>query len=301
MYGNRAAILYERTRSDTRTRSLYVKVSTDGGRRWSSPIAVAAYAAGQTIGDGSVAVTSTTFLVAATQPRSGTVTVWRNPDPLRAPWRSTIVGHTTNRKVQNDATAFKGDVLLAAWGDRVTAFWAPDGIGEGSVGQIVQRGSADGGATFGAEQVVASNAAVVVGARPAAVSVFSTTILLAYQRSDGRPTVLRSTTSGYAWSTVVASPAPSANGNPEIQDVFIGYGGVARLVYASYVGNRVGDKLWVRSSTDGGAHWGSPVTAVGAFPTFKNEGNIVSTSRGFVVGFGRYASPSGGVYARAWN
>jgi len=300
-YGHEAAILYAQVVPGTSTRSLYVKVSSNDGRTWGHAIKVATLHLTQSVGDGSVAITSRGFFVAATASNTGQVTFWRSTAPGSQPWQSQVLGTTTNRDVQNVATSLNGNVALAAFNNRVNVFWAPDGIAQGSIGHIVQRRSSDAGATFFHEEPVAANAAVVVGARPAAVSVYSTTILVAYQRSDGRGAVLRSTNAGASWATFVATPSPTETGNPDLQDVFVGYGGAARLVYASYTSNASVDKLWVRTSSNSGATWSPATQAVGATPVKKNLANVVATSGGMAVVYGRFVSPSGGVEARAFN
>jgi hypothetical protein len=210
------------------------------------------------------------------------------------------LGTTRNRDVQNIATAFRSDVALAAYGRSVAAFWAPDGISTGVGGRIVARFSTDTGATWTPEGNIAEDAALAVAARPAAVSAFSTTILVAYQRSDGKGVVAKVRGWGKTVEPHSVTPAPTDNGNPLMADVFIGYR-FARLVYASYTFDGLIDKLWVRTSTDAGNTWGPAVAALGATPGRKNLPNIVSTTGGFAVVYGRFASPSGGVEARAFN
>jgi hypothetical protein len=301
-YGGRVGILYGKVRSDTTTVTLYAKVSFDGGLHWSNPSAVTGWSQSGGGWDAAIAVSSTNFAVAATLP-GGYVTVWHSANPTSRQWRGIDngLGRTTNRAVQNDPAHLTGNVALVAWADRVAAFWAPDGIGEGTVGHIVMRQSYDDGATWGSEVTVASDAAVVVGARPAAVSAFSTNIVLAYQRSDGKGVVVRMRHWGNWIEPHSVTPPPTAGGNPDIQDVFIGYGGIARVVYAAYASDGSVDKLWVRTSTTSGTTWGPPVLAVGSTPTNKSHANLGSTSQGFVVMFERFASPYGGVSSRAFS
>ncbi len=300
-YGKTVSVLYARVAVGSDVRTLHLLTSLDGGITWEPIVAIATGRSTTRAGDGAVALSSGGAYVAWTEPSTGEIRMRRNVVPGRGFEPAFTIGRTTSRDVQNIGSSLRGDVALAASSNRIAVFWAPDGIAEGTVGHIVARRSADSAGTFGREDAVASNASVVVGARPAAVSVFSTTILLAYQRSDGRDVVLRSANAGASWSTFVVSPAPTAAGNPVIQDVFVGYGGVARLVYASYSANGSIDRLWMRSSTDGGAHWGSASEVVGSNPTKKSHANVVGTTGGVLLAFERFAAPSGGISVRAYR
>jgi hypothetical protein len=304
-YGERVAALYSMVQAGHPPTSLRVRISEDGGRTWTKSFYVGGTA---TPTSGAVAVSANGYWVAmsaggsvgmshATSAKFTSCGVGCLEEPK---WTFQYVGTTTNRAVQNDPNSLDGRVALAAWGNRVNVFWASDGIAEGIVGHISERRSLDGGTTWLPEQTIASDAAVVVGSRPASVSAFSTTILVAYERIDGRGVVLRSTNAGATFSARAVTPAPSTGGNPDIQDVFIGYGGIARVVYASYASDASTDKLWIRTSTNGGATWGAAVAAVGASPTKKNFANVVSTSAGFVLLFGRFATPTGAVWERAY-
>jgi hypothetical protein len=300
-YGRTVAVLYVQTQAGTSTRTWWLRISLDGGSTWERATRVGTGTATTGgAGDGSVALSSSGLFVAWTDPASGVVRLRRNVSPGGGLGGPIALGTTTNRDVQNVATTFRSDVALVASGPRVAAFWAPDGIGEGNVGRIIARYSANGGGTWTPEETVATDAAVVVGARPAAVSAFSTTILVAYQRSDGRGVVAKIRAWGRTVEAHAVTPAPTSGGNPILTDVFLGYGG-ARLVYGSSASNGSVDKLWVRTSANAGTTWGAATLAVGASPAKKNLANIASTSRGTVVAFGRFASPSGGVAARAFQ
>jgi hypothetical protein len=113
-YADRVAILYGRSRSDSPTRTLYAKVSLDGGRHWSAPTTVAAWTQAGGPLDAAIAVTSTTFFVAATV--QGRIDAWHSTRPTTG-WHAVAgsLGQTTNRQVQNDPTRRTGDVAIAAW------------------------------------------------------------------------------------------------------------------------------------------------------------------------------------------
>jgi hypothetical protein len=300
-YGRTVAVLYVQAPVGTGTRVWYVRISLDSGASWERPTKVGVgHSTTGGAGDGSVALTSSGLYVAWTDPSTGEVLLRRNVIPGHGFEPQIRLGTTTNRDIQNIPTTLRSDVALAAYGNRVAAFWAPDGIAQGAIGQIVMRRSLNSGASWSAEETVATDAAVVVGARPAAVSAFSSTILVAYQRSDGKGMIAKLRDWGRTITPHSVTPAPTAGGNPEIADVSIGHG-AARLVYASYASDGSVDKLWLRTSTDAGTTWGAATLAVGATPAKKSLANIVSTSGGLAVVFGRFVSSSGGVEARAFN
>jgi hypothetical protein len=300
-YGRTVAVLYVQSPVGTHTRVWFLRISLDAGSTWERATRVGVgTSTSEGAGDGSVVLASSGLFVAWTDPATGEVLLRRNVAPGGGLSPQIRLGTTTNRDVQNVDTTFRSDVALAAYGNRVAAFWAPDGIAEGSVGRIVARFSSNSGATWTDEDTMAGDAAVVVGARPAAVSAFSSTILVAYQRSDGRGVVTKVRDWGRAIEPHSVTPAPASGGNPVLTDVFIGYG-AARVVYGSYSTDGKLDKLWVRTSTNAGTTWGAATLAVGATPAKKNLANIVSTTRGIAVVYGRFATATGGIQARAFD
>jgi hypothetical protein len=298
---NRTVVaLYSVTDRPNEMRTLRVRQSLDEGLTWSSSTAIASYGvpglAGRT--DGTIALSAAGIFVGWTDPASGEIRVRSSLDGGGTYSPAVVVGTTVNRSIQNQPFPLNGNVALAAAANRLAVLWAPDGITGGSVGSIVQRRSIDAGTTFAPVETLASDAAVVVGARPAAVAVFSAWILVAYERSDGRQVLLRSADAGASFTTQLPTPLPTTSSSSILWDVFVGYGGAARIVYIVYAGSDQPDRLLMRTSVDYGAHWTTAQTVAGPSPEHKNFANVVAHGRTIVV-FDRYLSSYGGVYARS--
>jgi len=253
--------------------SIYVKRSTDGGATWKTRQLIASATGAFSTRLATVDVSGSLAVVGWTDPVSGVVYVKRSTDG-GATWKTRQnLGTTTYDPYAGGSP--EGLVTVGVTGTYVYVAWVPaaTGSGETTGTSVVARRSADSGATYVARQTVDSRDVDPFNAP--AMAALGSTVLIEYQLADGRVVVERSTDFGttYASSTVAS---PSSSYGYVAGDVFLGDGGLARVVFVRF--SAADDRVMIKTSDNGGQTWGTATTSIGADPTSKLEAAVVANA-----------------------
>lgn len=289
-YGRLVVVTYT-TYSTTDRWTLYVRRSLDGGVSWKPRLALASYTSDAGMGGPSVAVGSTGVHVAWTDGRDGRIFYRRSVDGGATFLRRVALALTT-RELPG-SIARNGAVAVTTSRNLVYVAWSPsDAADDHCSSSLVMRRSANGGASFFPMQYVDRRATPDVRG----LSASGSTLLAGYALCDGRVVVARSTDSGGQFvRTTVAGTA----GVTHLwwADVHL-TGTTARLVY-SQLTIASNDKLFLRTSADGGATW-SPASSVASAIDIAAP-SVVGTASAVLVSYGKadyVAGTSLGVFTR---
>jgi hypothetical protein len=289
-YRGLVVVAYTTARTDD-TKTLWVRRSIDAGLTWQRPIALQSFVSDDPIGDPSIAIASSGVHVAWTDGRTGRIWYRRSLDSA-ASFAGRVALAMSTRELPG-ATWFSGAVKVAASGTRVYVAWSRgDAADDHCTSGLAMRRSTNGGASFLPEQLIDRRAQSDIRGLSASGSV----LLASYALCDHEVVVARSADGGVAFArTIVAG----ATGTVPYYwtDVHV-TGTTARLVY-SQLTIASPDKLWLRTSTDGGVTW--PALAAVASATDLGGPSVIGSATTVLVSYGTADYITGdllGVYTR---
>jgi hypothetical protein len=289
-YRDLAVVAYTTDRTDD-TRTLWVRRSIDAGLSWGRPIALQSFVSDDPMGSPSIAIASSGVHVAWTDGRTGRIWYRRSLDSA-ATFGGRVALALTTRELPG-ATWFSGGVRVAASGARVYVAWSRgDAADDHCTAALAMRRSTNGGASFLPEQLIDRRPQSDVRGLSASGSV----LLASYALCDHEVVVARSADGGVAFArTIVAG----ATGTVPYYwtDVHL-TGTTARLVYSQLTIAST-DKLWLRTSTNGGVTW--PALASVASATDLGGPSVIGSSTTVLVSYGTADYITGdlfGVYTR---
>ncbi|MFN8622816.1 MAG: sialidase family protein [Chloroflexota bacterium] len=192
--GARVLVLYSSSDGDVRT--LLLRVSTDGGATFGSPITLASYTDhAARMGFGSVAVSGTRAIAAWTDVRTGKVLARRSTDG-GVSWKTATQLGITVRPWDGGAD---GHVEVALAGSKAYAAWQPGKSDTDAKGIVVRR-SLDSGASWKPIVTLTTRTTHINGP---AIAASGSTVLVLYTETSGAttlPKIARSTDSGASFS-----------------------------------------------------------------------------------------------------
>ena len=266
-------------RDEAGSEAQVIQRSTTGGASWLAAQTIVSYNGIRGIGEGAVAVSGTTVLVAWTDDRAGKakakVFLRRSIDSGVSFGPKLLLGVTT-ADYYPDATV-DGQVHLAASGSGVVAVWNASSTTGIYPKQLVMRRSTDGGATFKPVKTLDAGAQGIEGP---SVVMAGQEVLVSHTTKAGNVRVLRSINGGVSFASTDVS---GTKHSLERSDVAIDPADAqsVRVVWFSH------GKIYLRRSSDGGASWAATEDTLGRGPAAS------TISPNVVVG--------GGETVVAWN
>jgi hypothetical protein len=215
-------------------------------------------------------MTGAAVVVAWTDSVTGAIKMRRSADG-GATWNAAIFLGATLYRIYG--STYDGYVTATASAGHMYVAWVPDQIVAGDALGLVMRRSANGGATWHAQQVLAGDTMETAYLTPA-LAASGDRLVAVTRRSTGQLWVYRSSDGGQTIQTSEGLPAYSSYGPLAVSL----RGSSARLIFL-----QAPSGIRYRSSGDAGAHWTSPQT--------------VSTVHGSVGGLAAGAGPLGTVVA----
>ena len=251
--------------------SLILRRSEDAGVTWKSRQVITSWTGQFGSQHAAVDIAGSLVVLVYTDPITGAVYARRSTDGAKTFLTPQSLGTSTFESI---AGGIDAQVAAAITGTNVVVVWIPSAI-EGDVfgSALVGRRSANSGQTWVTRQTIDSSDIDLFNGP--SIDADGTTVLVHYQRSDGRLIVARSIDSGVAYArTSIATPSAAYvyfGG-----DVFIGPGGLARLVFIRF--SDTDDRVLIRTSANGGGTWTAASTAISSVPTYKLEAAVVANT-----------------------
>jgi len=243
--GNLIVALYSAHNPHPASSSLEIRRSTSGGAFFLAAQTIANYHIGYFIGNGAVAVSGTTVLVAWTDPRHGHVLLRRSTDSGKTFGSQIQLGTTTSYNWVG-SSGDDGQVHLAASGSGVVAVWTASSAHNVYAKKLVMRRSTNGGASFKSTRTLDAGAQSNEGP---SVVMAGTEVLISHATSTGNVSVFRSTDGGASFKNTYLSG--SRHTDDDRTDVALDPGDAhsVRLVWNSH------GRIYMRRSSNGGASW----------------------------------------------
>lgn len=249
--------------------SLWIRRSEDGGVTWKTRQLIASWTGEFPTQHAAVDVLGQLVVIAWTDPVTGSVFVRRSTDGAKTWLARQAIGSSTF-----DAFGFGPDGLtgVAIAGLHVYVTWIPSAI-EGDVygTALVARRSGDSGQTFSPRQNIETRD--IDPFNSPSIDADGDTVLVHYQLIDGRLLMARSIDGGVAYGKFTLA-SPTVEYFYLGGDVFLGPGGLARVVYVRV--SSVDDRVIIRTSGNGGQTWAGGTTVFGADPIYKLEAGVLA-------------------------
>ena len=275
--GNLIVALYSDVEGSSNT--MEIRRSTSSGASWLAAQTIVSYTGSRGIGNGAVAVSGTTVVVAWTDDRAGKVKakvyLRRSIDSGVTFGPRLLLGVTTADDYYR--AVVDGEVHLAASGTAVVAVWNASSTTGIYPKQLVMRRSTDRGATFQPVKTLDGGAQALDGP---SVAMVGQEVLVSHATKAGNVRVLRSTNGGTSFTSTDLSGAKLTDNRTDVA-IDPAHAQSVRVVWFSH------RTIYMRRSSNGGASWAATEDTHG-------RGPVASTiSPNVIVG--------GGETLVAWN